>query len=298
VAVEDVGLFNAQGSEAYIIGNPGLGLVCEISQDAGRPCIKAERNYDAMEIRVDKRGRLFFNASYTLSRLIGNYSGLASADEEGRTSPNVNRFFDLPFMGYTGLGEPDNGRLPTDRPHVFKAYGGYTFDWFGKNTNSTTISAFTTIQSGTPITTQFILYSVDSAILNGRGDLGRTEMFTETDLFFTHRYRFGRDNRFTFEPYISIRNLFDEDNVLNKVFDISAVNFTASTLQSGGCPATLCANEGAVIDAILNGNDLSQYVYNYLNARAGTTTGIYSTYGLPKSFQGPREVRFGFRFRF
>ncbi len=306
-AVEDVGVFNAQGSEAYIIGNPGLGLVCEVSTDAGRPCIKAIREYDAFEVRVDKRSnKYFFNASYTLSRLFGNYSGLASADEEGRTSPNVNRFFDLPFMGYSATGSPEDGRLPTDRPHVFKAFGGYIFNWGGNNTNNTTVSAFTTIQSGTPITTQFILYSVDSAILNGRNDLGRTEMFTETDLFISHRYRFGRDNRFSLEPYISIRNLFDEENVLNKQFDISAVNFTAATLRAGGCPTSLCgdpsqsggAQENAVFDAILNGNDLSQYVYNYLNARQGTTTGIYSDYGQPKTFQAPREVRFGARFNF
>ena len=98
-AVEDVGVFNAAGSEAYIIGNPGRGLTCQISQEAGRPCIDAERKYDAVEVRVDKRAtKWFFNASYTWSRLFGNYSGLASSDEAGRTSPNVNRFFDLPFM--------------------------------------------------------------------------------------------------------------------------------------------------------------------------------------------------------
>lgn len=306
-AVEDIGVFNAQGSEAYIIGNPGMGLVCEVSRDAGRPCIKAERDYDAVEIRLDKRAaKYFFNASYTWSRLVGNYSGLASADEEGRTSPNVNRFFDLPFMGYAATGRPENGVLPTDRPHVFKAFGGYTFNWGGNNTNNTTVSAFTTFQSGTPITTQFSLYSVDSAILKGRNDLGRTEMFTETDLFVSHRYRFGRDNRFALEPYISIRNLFDEDNVINKQFDLSAVNFTAATLRAGGCPESLCGTavmtpgqqENAVFDAILNGNDLSQYVLNYLRDREGTSTGIYSTYGLPKSFQAPREVRFGVRFNF
>ncbi|MCV4861499.1 hypothetical protein OFB63_36170, partial [Escherichia coli] len=77
----------------------------------------------------------------------------------------------------------------TDRPHVFKAYGGYTFSWFGKNTNRTTVSAFTTIQSGTPITTIYTLYAVTTAILNGRGDLGRTETFTQTDFSVNHRYK-------------------------------------------------------------------------------------------------------------
>ncbi|QQS43019.1 MAG: TonB-dependent receptor [Acidobacteriota bacterium] len=138
--VEDVGVFNDQGSEAYIIGNPGLGLVCEISQSANQPCTKAQRDYDAVEIRVDKRAtNYFFNASYTWSRLFGNYSGLASSDEFGRNSPNVNRFFDLPPLGYTANGVPDNGKLATDRPHVFKAYGGYSFDWAGDGVNRTSV---------------------------------------------------------------------------------------------------------------------------------------------------------------
>lgn len=114
--IEDIGVFNSRGSEAYIIGNPGEGLTCEISKEANRPCTKAQRDYDAFEIRVDKRAnKYFFNASYTLSRLFGNYSGLASSDEAGRSSPNVNRFFDLPFLGYTAAGDPENGRLATDR---------------------------------------------------------------------------------------------------------------------------------------------------------------------------------------
>jgi outer membrane receptor protein involved in Fe transport len=41
-AIEDVGVFNAAGSEAYIIGNPGIGLTCEVSQEAGRPCTEAQ----------------------------------------------------------------------------------------------------------------------------------------------------------------------------------------------------------------------------------------------------------------
>jgi hypothetical protein len=69
-AVEDVGVFNDAGSEAYIIGNPGLGLVCEISTSANQPCTKAIREYDAVEVRVDKRAtNYFFNGSYTWSRL-------------------------------------------------------------------------------------------------------------------------------------------------------------------------------------------------------------------------------------
>ncbi len=304
-AIEDVGVFNDQGSEAYIIGNPGFGLVAEIAALSGFPAAKAERKYDAFEVRVDKRAnRYFFNASYTLSRLFGNYSGLASTDEGGRTSPNVNRFFDLPPLGFNANGEPDNGRLATDRPHVFKSYGGYNFDWRGNNINRTTISAFTTVQSGTPITTIYNLYSLGTTVLNNRGDLGRTELFTETDLSIAHRYKFGRDARYGFEPYVDIRNLFNEANVRGLQANISGTNFGAGALRAGGC--TTCglatqsnaAQETAVFNTIFNGGGIRTFVNNYLDAQGTATTGRLNTYQQPNNFQVGRDVRFGARFFF
>ena len=112
--------------------------------------------------------------NYTYSRLYGNYSGLASSDEAGRTSPGVNRFFDLPHLGFTAEGNPDNGRLATDRPHVFNAYGAYIFDWMGNKANETTASFFTTIESGTPVTSTVGFYT--TSIFLHRGDLGRTQI--------------------------------------------------------------------------------------------------------------------------
>ncbi|HEY0426462.1 MAG TPA: TonB-dependent receptor [Pyrinomonadaceae bacterium] len=303
-AIEDIGLFTPSGSEAYVIGNPGFGLACTISATANFPCPKAERKYDAFEIRVDKRAaKYFFNASYTLSRLFGNYSGLASTDEStavpgsGRSSPNVNRFFDLPPFGFNANGDPDNGRLATDRPHVFKAFGGYSFDWKGDNVNRTTVSGFTTIQSGSPLTTVYDLYNLGTTILFGRGDLGRTEMFTESDLSFSHRYKFGRDNRFTFEAFVDLRNVFDEKNALSAQTVISATTFTAANLTTGGC--TTCTSEGATFNTIFNGSGIQSAVVNYLAAQAAGSAGARrNDYGLANNFQAPRDVRFGFRFFF
>ena len=303
--IEDVGVVNQQGSEAYIIGNPGIGLTCEIATAAGLPCARAQRDYDAFEIRVDRRAaNYFFNASYTLSRLFGNYSGLASSDEAGRTSPNVNRFFDLPPLGFNANGDPDNGRLATDRPHVFKAYGGYSFNWMGNATNRTTVSAFTTIQSGTPLTTIYDLYQLGTTILNGRGDLGRTQKFLETDFSVNHRYKFGRDNRFTLEGFLDIRNLFDQDSELTRVTAISTQIFTAGTLRAAGC--TTCGlstqsgglQEAAVFNTIFNGSGIQQFVLNHLNTNGTGATGRRNDYNLSNSFQAPRDVRFGFRLFF
>lgn len=293
-AIEDIGFPTAQGSEAYIIGNPGRGLACQQARLNGYPCTEAQRDYDAFEVRVDKRlsNNYFFNASYTYSRLFGNYSGLASSDEAGRSSPNVNRFFDLPFLGFTANGEPDNGRLATDRPHVFKAYAGYNFDWFGSSSNQTDFSFFTSVQSGTPLTTTYQLYSITSAVLYRRGDLGRTERFTETDFLVTHRYKFGRDNRFVFEPFLNIRNLFNEDNELTRQTQYGITNLSASTLRAGGCPATVCTNEQTAIARVFNGG-IQSFVLTYLNANRFTRT--FNTYNQANRFQAPREVRFGMR---
>jgi Carboxypeptidase regulatory-like domain/TonB dependent receptor-like, beta-barrel/TonB-dependent Receptor Plug Domain len=296
-AIEDAGIFNSQGSEAYIIGNPGFGLICEIAEDASLPCVKAERKYDALEIIVDKRAqRYFFNASYTFSRLFGNYSGLASSDQFGVAAPNVTRFLDLPFLGFDADGNPDNGRLATDRPHVFKAFGGYTYDWSGNLVNRTSVSAFTTVQSGTPLTTVYNLYNQPSAILFGRGDLGRTGTFSETDLFVSHRYSFGEDNKFSIEPYAVILNLFDQRNELSRQTSISSTIFTSTQLTQGGC--TTCAGEIGVIFTILRQGGIARFVQNYLNARGVSATGLRNDYNLPNAFQAPRYVRFGMRFQF
>ncbi|NNE68594.1 MAG: TonB-dependent receptor [Pyrinomonadaceae bacterium] len=293
-AIEDIGAFNAQGSEAYVIGNPGKGLACEISQSSNLPCTEAERKYDAVEVRLDKRAsKYFYNASYTWSRLFGNYSGLASSDEFGRNSPNVNRFFDLPMLGWNANGEPDNGLLSTDRPHVFKAYGGYTHDWAGDGVNTTSFSGFTTIQSGTPITTQYDLFGVTTSVLNGRGDAGRTGAFYESDLGVTHRYRFGRDNKFSMESYVEIRNIFDNRSPIRHQQAISSSNITDTQLTAGGC--TTCTDSITSFNTLFNGGGLRQYIDAYWAANPSL---LRNDYNQVISFQGGRDVRFGFRFKF
>lgn len=124
--IEDVGVPDAFGNETYFIANPGFGIVNRSVISGVPPTPKAVRQYDAMELRLDRRfaNNFFFNANYTFSRLYGNYGGLASSDEGGRNSPNVNRVFDLPFEPFTPAGVENLGRLGTDRPHVFKFNGG------------------------------------------------------------------------------------------------------------------------------------------------------------------------------
>jgi len=316
-AIEDVGIFDAGGNELYFIANPGRGVVGEPLL-AGVPATPdAERKYDALEVRLDKRfgGGSYLGGNYTYSRLFGNYSGLASSDERGRSSPNVNRFFDLPYLGFDLNGRPDNGRLATDRPHVLKLNGAYTFNYqnvFGNDLSmggrmNTTFSAFTTVQSGTPLSTRIQFYSADTFLFE-RGDLGRTETFTQTDINFSHKIRVGSGENKQIAFDFNIDNLFNENNVLDLFTNIAPVNLTAGSFSLPGF--TLNGSETEAIQAVFNGGLTARAVDLINRGNSGASTcGSLGTascaqfrqdarYLSPQTFQVPRFVRFGFRFIF
>lgn len=299
--VEDAGFLTSTGSEAYVIGNPGEGLYAQIAQQNNLIPLKPKRVYDAIEFRVDKRfaDNWFLNANYTWSRLYGNYSGLASSDEDGRLSPNVNRFFDLPHAGFTVSGGKDDGLLPTDRTHVVKVFAAYNVDWnkmfgFGK-TNETLFSVFTTAQSGTPLTTTVDINNIDTIVLSKRGDLGRTEMFTQTDLAMRHSFKFGPDNRLKLTLEADALNVFNESNELSRVNLISLTNFDLINPAFGLVSAAEAGQPNAYVLAMgrfqRNGAPL-------LAAEANLAAQRYSLFNLTSGFQGGRSIRVGFRLAF
>lgn len=304
--IEDVGVPDSGGNETFFIANPGEGIVGRSLISGVPPTPKVQRQYDAFEVRLDKRfsRNYYINSSYTYSRLYGNYGGLASADEAGfasialsdvqnagllgRTAPNVTRAFDLPFESFNPNGEPNNGRLSTDRPHAFKFFGGYEFKWFGRSNNSTDFYTSFTALSGTPLTTTVDILDV-VVVATQRGDLGRTEKFTQTDFGLNHRYRFGDDGRFTLVIEANVLNLFNEANELSRYTLLSSAIFDQSAL-TGRDDAS--RTEG--IRAIFNGGTTSQ-----INALLGTP-GFErdARFNNPNFFQAPRQVRFGFRLQF
>lgn len=300
-AVEDAGIVNAQGSEAYIIGNPGSGLHLQTLQELGYlKSTRPQRRYDGLEFVFEKRltKNWYFNANYTYSRLFGNYTGLSSSDEphlvNGRLSPGVSRAFDLPFIGFTATGEPDNGRLPTDRPHVFNFYGAYIFDWLGSKSNSTEISGFQTITSGTPQTTSIYgQSSITPQIFYPRGDLGRTPVFSQTDLNVTHRYRFGRDDRFTMAFDLNFLNLWDQDTVTGVY---PTLNTTTGRPNDAAMFPTATPGQRAALYA--NGYTSGALLQPILNWIAASPDRPDIRYKMPQLFQSPRVVRFGFRLLF
>jgi hypothetical protein len=213
--IEDIGAVNAEGDEAYIIGNPGEGLAeFQFPSGAtplGQPVPKPKRQYDAMEFTFSKRysNNYFWSASYVYSRLYGNYSGIAASEEVtppttgvasataqqqagsiARPGGNANRAWDIDELFWDSHGTLDVlGRLPTDRPHVVKLYGSYMAPFgtqFGANFYG---------GSGTPLTTYVVTGNQTNVFVEGRGDMGRTDVLTRTDLLVSHELKLGDGNK-------------------------------------------------------------------------------------------------------
>jgi len=296
--IEDIGI-PAPAGEAYIIGNPGSGLAADLySQLHYNKIPKAVRKYKAVQVEYDTRfiRNFSLNLNYTLSRLSGNYSGLASPDEVsvatgvGRTTtPNTNRDFDEPWVGYTASGQEAIGVLPLDRTHVFKASGTYSYDWWHSKSNTTDLSFFTTAESGTPFTTFVNIMGIPIPETK-RGDLGRAPMFTQTDLNFTHRYRFGRDNRFTAAVDFNVINVFNENSVIAINQNKTGGSLNLDETSINGCTSVLCATNYLTSNGVLS-------QYSAFEAANGATARNIA-FGQPIANQETRQVRFGFRFLF
>lgn len=213
--IEDIGGADEQGNEVYSIGNPGFGASVDYFDP---PTPKAVREYTGLEVRLDKRfsRNWFTSIAYVFSKLYGNYSGLASSDEGGRVSPNVERYFDLPELIFDTHGREILGRLATDRPNTFRAFAAYNFSFsgFGRKME-TMIGGSQTILQGAPIST-YLLERTGAAgdyiYPEGRGDLGRAPALTSTDLTVNHYLSLTESVRLRFS--INVFNLFDQKTPL------------------------------------------------------------------------------------
>ena len=143
-----------------------------------------------MELTFDKRmsDRWSARASYTLSRLYGNYPGLSQTDENGRTSPNVGRSFDYPLMAFDGNGER-GARPPADGSSAPVQGAGELRD----ATGARSIGANEYIASGIPVTREAAAISPSNFPIQYLGRLsdGRTPTISQTDFTVSHSFRFG-----------------------------------------------------------------------------------------------------------
>jgi hypothetical protein len=204
-AIEDIGIQTPEG-EKYFNGNPGSQWINDLYAVNGWPeCPKGKRKYHSVNVGIDKRFSNNWMAGfhYTWSSLWGNFSGLASSDEFGRHSPNVERYWDGWFLHRDQDLNESTGKLPTDRPHQFKVYGSYTWD-FGL-----TFGFYSYLMSGTPVSTMLSLNSMQGYYPVGRFDGGRTPLMMRTDLYAEYNLSLG--GRYAIQLNANVSNLFSQE---------------------------------------------------------------------------------------
>ena len=276
--IEDVGLLIPGIGEVYVIANPGEGITIGLSAlEYALPV----REYDALELTYDKRfsNNWSLRGYYTLSRLWGNYSGLANSDEinsignplnpvgtGGRRDPNVSRLYDVPESMYDANGDLIYGKLATNRTHQLGAQFLYSFD-FGGN-----VGVNQYIGSGTPVSTIGLVPFHNFFYPNGRGDLGETPWLYQTDLTLYYTFNFGRNLGLSFG--LTVLNLFDTQGELRQ--------WSHRQVQ----------DLGITTEAFVTGFNYEEELALLGPAGLDTRFGFWDTY------QQPRELRFTVKFEF
>lgn len=272
---------------------------------------RVSRRYDGLESRLTYRSpKLVGLITYTYSKLRGNYSGLTDTDvtdaSGGRHNANNNRTFDLPEMQFTTSGEPVDGPLSTDRPHVLNMSGSYLVKWFGMETSFGVIQ---TVAQGSPKSTCVPVVDSTSSCqfygqrgtwaefsqdpVTGAFSVGKVEhdarmpVFTQTDFSLIHAFKVSKTNeamRLAFE--------FNATNIMNQHAIMSYLpnpfGRNNQWLSFTGAPNAL-------------DTDVLKFMTGYDVAAEATAQGnmiLNSRYGKPFLFQSARTLRLGVRFSF
>ena len=296
--IEDLGVL-VNGDEVYAYGNPGLGTSL-INPSSGKTTPfampKAVRNYDALELSITRRfaNRWLGSASYVYSQLNGNYPGLSNTDEVRtptsgtsygnaqnaagtvvRNGDAASRAWDIDEILWDAKGHLDvQGSLATDRPHVVKLYGSYTFKW------GTSIGANFYGGSGTPLSTYAWTTNGIPVFVNGRGDMGRTPALYQTDLQVAHEFRIREGKILRIEA--NVINLFNQKTARHRDVDYNRQRNSAEMNLAG-------------ID-LAKGYDYKGIIAATSEGKAGTA--LDPRYGLADLFNPGFAGRLGIKFTF
>jgi hypothetical protein len=226
-----------------------------------------ERTYDAITLSLNQRftKNWFARASYTYSRLIGNYEGLYQT-ETNYIAPNGNNFYDAPELYIN-----QNGPLPNDRPHILHLDGFYSHE-IGRG--RLTLGLSFTARSGQPRNYIGNLepgtgYQV--VMLLPRGSGGRTPTVTELN----GKIAYGRPlgPRMNLEGFIDLFNIFNQQTA---VITDDNYTFDAAPPIVNGTPSDL----------------------KFAKSVSGQPIGKNPNYGQPLAYQAPFNARLGLRLTF
>ncbi len=165
---------------------------CQFLVDAftrvGRMFDRPIRNYDAWTFRVQKRlaKNWILLASYTYSRLIGNYDGSVDRNS-GSINLGASSQYDLPELVRNSFGP-----LFNDLPHQIKFDGYYQFDL--REAGRLTLGSSIRFQSGVPVSLlgNHSMYGA-SIYLLPRGAGGRTPPVYNVNLSLGYAYPLPRE---------------------------------------------------------------------------------------------------------
>ncbi|MCD7100063.1 TonB-dependent receptor plug domain-containing protein [Stenotrophomonas sp. MMGLT7] len=220
---------------------------------------KAKRNYKAVTLSADKNtDRWYVSASYTWSKLDGNYEGLIKStngqDDTGTTSD-----FDFKELMYGA-----DGYLFNDHRHSLKLYGGYKFsdEWeVGLNILA---------QSGSP----------KSCLGGGVG---------------SYDTEYGYAGVFHVCDYGDIVTGSDRasDDVPSKVGSAGRTPWLITVSPNVTYRPSWLPGLSAQVSVFNLFNQIeATQVYEAAYSYSGASTRVYNNYGQPKYFSTPRYVRF------
>ncbi|RYZ37504.1 MAG: TonB-dependent receptor, partial [Myxococcaceae bacterium] len=259
----------------YFLGNPGSGFAKEFPTPV--------RDYDAVTVYLNRTftDGWLAQASYTWSRLYGNYPGLFRP-ENNQLDPNILADFDL-----IALLNNRTGLLPFDRTHAIKVFGAKEINF--SNALSASIGLSYRGNSGQPINYlgAYPGYGQDETFILPRGTGGRTPWINSVDSNVGVNYRVSKDsvvsftldvfNLFNFQGVDSVDESYTFRNVLPVYDPVTKTPGTAADLPTAD-------SEGGVPRADVDGNLAFEDVNkNFKN---------------PDRYQAPRQIRFGVRYTF
>jgi hypothetical protein len=264
--IEDMSRDEAQ---TYFLGNPGQGIASDFP--------KVRRDYDAGTLYVTKvfADDWLAQASYTLSYLRGNYSGLFRP-ENGQLDPNINADFDL-----MSLLANRSGPLPGDRRHQIKLF--LAKDWRLNPQHYVTTGISGRARSGDPSNHLggHLIYGADQAFILPRGSGERLPWEFSTDLQIGYRFQIDKDK--TVQATMDVFNMFNFQAATNRDDRYTIVNVLPSS--DGNLNAV---KRTSPLSPCPPDTDCSILQPNEVNPN----------FGRPTNYQPPRLFRFGLRMTF
>jgi hypothetical protein len=207
--------FSRDNLQTFVLGNPGYGIATDFP--------KPESKYDAVTLYFMKSftDDWLMAASYTISYLRGNLSGLYNTNGNGELNPNHNADYDTLAFTINRYGP-----LPGDRTHSIKIFGAKDWVVDAANRVSTGVGLHATSGEAINYWGNHIYYGDHINMLLPRGSGGRTPWEYSADLNLGYRFNIDKDksigvtvdvyNLLNFQEVTSVDESYTNSNVVGK----------------------------------------------------------------------------------